>query len=125
MGISDQLFERSRRVAVAMLRVEAAILFALIVYLGLLVAIRNKPLSAPMALVGDFIGLSLGAIGLFACSIGFKNGKSWGRAPAVLANLIALGVAYFMLSGKFYIGAYPLGVIAFVTAGASLLGYRE
>jgi hypothetical protein len=39
--------------------------------------------------------------------------------------LIALGVAYFMLSGKFYIGAYPLGVIAFVTAGASLLGYRE
>jgi hypothetical protein len=125
MGISDQLFERSRRVAVAMLRVEAAILFALIVYLGLLVAIRNKPLSAPMALVGDFIGLSLGAIGLFACSISFKNGKSWGRAPAVLANLIALGVAYFMLSGKFYIGAYPLGVIAFVTAGASLLGYRE
>jgi hypothetical protein len=125
MGISDQLFERSRRVAVAMLRVEAAILFALIVYLGLLVAIRNKPLSAPMALVGDFIGLALGAIGLFACSISFKNGKSWGRAPAVLANLIALGVAYFMLSGKFYIGAYPLGVIAFVTAGASLLGYRE
>lgn len=108
-----------------MLRVEAAILFALIVYLGLLVAIRNKPLSAPMALVGDFIGLALGAIGLFACSISFKNGKSWGRAPAVLANLIALGVAYFMLSGKFYIGAYPLGVIAFVTAGASLLGYRE
>ncbi len=125
MGISDQLFERSRKVAVAMLRVEAAILFALIVYLGLLVAIRNKPLSAPMALVGDFIGLALGAIGLFACSISFKNGKSWGRAPAVLANLIALGVAYFMLSGKFYIGAYPLGVIAFVTAGASLLGYRE
>jgi len=125
MGISDQLFERSRKVAMAMLRVEAMILFALIVYLGLLVAIRNKPLTAPLALVGDFIGLAIGAIGLYLCSMSYKNGKSWGRAPAVLANLIALGVAYFMLSGKFYIGAYPLGVIAFVTAGACLLGYRE
>lgn len=125
MGISDQLFERSRKVAVVMLRFEAIILLALIIYLALLDALRTKPLSAPLALAGDFIGLTLGAIGLFACSISYKNGKSWGRAPAVLANLIALGVAYFMLSGKFYIGAYPLGVIAFVTAGASVLGYRE
>ena len=125
MGINDELFERSRKVAIAMLRFEAIILLALIVYLALLDALRTKPLSAPLALAGDFIGLALGAIGLFACSISYKNGKSWGRAPAVLANLIALGVAYFMLSGKFYVGAYPLGVIAFVTAGASVLGYRE
>ncbi len=125
MGISDELFERSRKVAVVMLRFEAIILLALIIYLALLDALRTKPLSAPLALAGVFIGLTLGTIGLFACSISYKNGKSWGRAPAVLANLIALGVAYFMLSGKFYIGAYPLGVIAFVTAGASVLGYRE
>jgi len=125
MGISEELFERSRKVAVVMLRFEAIILLALIIYLALLDALRTKPLSAPLALAGDFIGLTLGTIGLFACSISYKNGKSWGRAPAVLANLIALGVAYFMLSGKFYIGAYPLGVIAFVTAGASVLGYRE
>lgn len=125
MGISNELFEGSRKVAFTMLRIEAAICFGLIVYLGLLVAIRNKPLTAPLALVGDFIGLAIGAIGLYICSISYKNGKSWGRAPAVLANLIALGVAYFMLSGKFYIGAYPLGLIAFVTTGACLLGYRE
>ncbi len=125
MGISDQLFERSRRTAITMLRTEAVILLALIVYLALLDAIRTKPLNAPLALAGDFIGLALGAIGLFACSISYKNRKSWGRAPAVLANLIALGVAYFMASGKFYIGAIPLGIIAFITTGASVLGYRE
>ena len=125
MAISDELFERSRRAAIVMLRLESIILIALIVYLALLDAIRTKPLSAPLALAGDFIGLALGAIGLFACSISFKKGKSWGRAPAVLANLIALGVAYFMASGNFYIGAIPLGIIAFITAGASLLGYRE
>ena len=125
MGISDELFERSKRTAISMLRLESVILVALIIYLALLDALRTKPLSAPLALAGDFIGLVLGAIGLYVCSIGYKNGKSWGRAPAVLANLIALGVAYFMASGKFYIGAIPLGIIAFVTAGACVLGYRE
>jgi len=125
MATSDELFERSRRAAVVLLRLESIILLALIVYLALLDALRTKPLSAPLALAGDFIALALGTIGLFACSISYKNRKSWGRAPAVLANLIALGVAYFMLSGKFYIGAYPLGLLAFVTAGACVLGYRE
>ena len=125
MAISDELFEGSRKTAVVMLRLESVILIALIVYLALLDALRTKPLSAPLALAGDFIGLALGAIGLFACSVGYKNGKGWGRAPAVLANLIALGVAYFMASGKFYIGAIPLGFIALLTAGACVLGYRE
>ncbi len=125
MAISDQLFERSRRAAIVLLRLESVILLALIVYLALLDALRTKPLSAPLALAGVFIALALGTIGLFACSISYKNGKSWGRAPAVLANLIALGVAYFMLSGKFYIGAYPLGLLAIITAGTCVLGYRE
>ena len=125
MAISDQLFERSRSAAIVLLRLESVILLALIVYLALLDALRTKPLSAPLALAGVFIALVLGTIGLFACSISYKNGKSWGRAPAVLANLIALGVAYFMLSGKFYIGAYPLGLLAIITAGTCVLGYRE
>ncbi len=125
MAISDQLFERSRRAAIVLLRLESVILLALIVYLALLDALRTKPLSAPLALAGVFIALALGTIGLFACSISYKKGKSWGRAPAVLANLIALGVAYFMLSGKFYIGAYPLGLLAIITAGTCVLGYRE
>lgn len=125
MAISDELFERSRKTAIVMLRFESVILMALIVYLALLDALRTKPLTAPLALAGDFIGLALGTVGLFACSVSFKNGKRWGRAPAVLANLIALGVAYFMASGKFYIGAIPLGVTSLITAGACVLGYRD
>lgn len=125
MAIGDDLFEKCRRTAIIALRLESVIMLALIVYLALLDALRTKPLSAPLALAGDFIALSLGAVGLFLCSISYKNRKSWGRAPAVLANLIVLGVAYFMASGKFYIGAIPLGVLAFVTAAACVLGYRE
>ena len=125
MAISEKLYEGARKSAISLLRIESLILVALIIYLALLDAFRTKPLSAPLALAGDFIGLALGAIGLFACSFSYKNSKSWGRAPAVLANLIALGVAYFMASGKFYIGAIPLGLLSFVTTGVCVLGYRE
>jgi hypothetical protein len=125
MAISEQLSERCRKYAVYLLRLESLVLVALIIYLALLDALRNKPLSAPLALAGDFIALTLGALGLFACSLSFKRSKSWGRAPAVLANGIALGVAYFMAGGHFYIGAIPLGLMAFATLFTSLLGYRE
>ncbi len=125
MAISENLYEKCRNWAVYLLRFESLILVALIIYLALLDALRSKPLSAPLALVGDFVALTLGAIGLYSCSISFKRAKSWGRAPAVLANGIALGVAYFMASGKFYIGAIPLGLLAFATLFASLLGFRE
>lgn len=125
MAISEELYEGARKTAIPLLRVESIILVALIIYLALLDAFRTKPLSAPLALVGVFIGLALGAIGLFACSYSYKNRKSWGRAPAVVANLIALGVAYFMASEKFYVGAIPLGLLSFVTTGACVLGYRE
>ena len=125
MAISDELYERSRKTAIAMLRLESLVIIALFVYLALLAAFRTNPLSAPLALAGDFIGLGLGAIGLFFCSISYVRRKSWGRAPAVLANLIALGVSYFMASGNFYVGAIPLGIVSFITTGACLLGYRE
>jgi hypothetical protein len=125
MAISEKLYTRCRTWAVYLLRAESLILLALIIYLALLTAIRNKPLSAPLALAGDFIALTLGSIGLFACSLSFKSGKHWGRAPAVLANGIALGVSYFMVSGKFYVGAIPLGALAFSTLFAALFGYRE
>ena len=125
MGMSDSFYDRARNLAVVLLRIESAILVGLIVYLAILDALRTKPLSAPLALAGDFIALTLGAIGLFLCSLSFARKKSWGRAPALLANLIALGVAYYMAAGKFFIGAIPLGLLAFIASFAIACGYRE
>jgi hypothetical protein len=125
MGVPDSFYDGSRKWATVLLRCEALILVLLIIYLAILDALRTKPLSAPLALAGDFIALTLGAIGLYACSISFARGKSWGRAPALLANLIALGVAYFMAAGKFYLGAIPLGLLALTTSVVTAFGYRE
>jgi len=81
--------------------------------------------QAPGALAGVILFATAGSIGLYSCSRGFAQHQSYGRAPALLANLIALGVSYFMISGHLvWVGA-ALALLATVTALSSLLGYTE
>ena len=54
----------------------------------------------------------LGGIGLIACGRAFAAKKNWGRAPAVLANLIVLGVVRYQFDGNFLIGAIPLLILS-------------
>jgi hypothetical protein len=42
-----------------------------------------------------------------------------------LANLIALGVSYYMITGKLLIVGVPLAILAAITLISSALGYRE
>jgi hypothetical protein len=86
-----------------LLYIEAAIVLALGVWLGALGFTHDKRELAP--LIGVIVFALLGAGGLFASGRGYKNGKNYGRSPAILANLIALGVAYYQIQGHFYIGA--------------------
>ena len=53
-----------------------------------------------------------GGLGLLACGRAFAEKKNWGRGPAVLANLIALGVARYQFQGDFLIGAVPLLILS-------------
>jgi peptidoglycan/LPS O-acetylase OafA/YrhL len=55
--------------------------------------------------LGVIVFAFAGAAGLFALSRGIKDGKHWAISPSILANLIALGVAYYQIQGHFYIGA--------------------
>jgi len=104
----------SRRAIVAtLLQVEAAVVLALG---GLLIfkSFTSKP-EAPGALIGEVLFALLGGIGLLAAAHGFRTNRNYGRAPAVLANLIALGVAYFQISAHLWIVAIPLALVAAVT----------
>ena len=112
----------ARRAATPLLRIEASILIALALYLA--TASTFKTVTHPGALGGEIAFALLGAIGLFLCSISYSRGTSWGRSPAVLANLIAIGVAYFMFGSHLYVSAIPLLILAAATLLATLLGYR-
>jgi hypothetical protein len=118
----SRIYQSARRLAVPLLRIEASILIGLALYLAS--ASTFKTVSHPGALGGEIAFAILGAIGLFFCSISYTRGTSWGRSPAVLANLIAIGVSYFMFGSHLYLVAIPLLLLAAATLTAALLGYR-
>jgi len=96
-----------------LLFIEAALVISLGAWLGVLGLTHDKKELAP--LLGVIVFAVLGALGLFAAGRGYKNGENYGRSPAILANLIALGVAYYQIQGHFYIGAVIILVLALPT----------
>ncbi len=115
--------ENSRVRAIYLLRLESLIILGLVIYL--LVAPLISEVNVPAALSAEIIFGLLASIGLWASASGFKQKKSFGRAPAVLANLIALGVSYYMITGKLLIVGIPLAILAAITLISAALGYKE
>ena len=113
----------NRKRAVHLLRFEAALILAVVVYL--LIAPLVSDVSAPAALSAEIMFGLLGCVGLWFSAMGFAKKRSFGRAPAVLANLIALGVSYYMITGKLFIVGIPLAILAAITLISAALGYRE
>ena len=115
--------ENSRLRAIYLLRLESLIILGLVIYL--LVAPLISEVNAPAALSAEIVFGLLACLGLWASASGFKQKKSFGRAPAVLANLIALGVSYYMITGKLLIVGIPLAILASITLISAALGYKE
>jgi hypothetical protein len=121
--ITDSFYENSRKAAVWLLRFESLILVGIVVYL--ILASVFSTATWPSALIGEIVFALLGAAGLFFASMGFANRRSYGRAPAVLANAIAVGVSYYMITGGLLIVGIPLALLGAITFVAALFGYRE
>jgi len=113
----------SRIRAIFLLKFESLIIFAVVLYL--LIAPFISDVSAPAALSAEIIFALVGSIGLWFSAVGFEKKRSFGRAPAVLANLIALGVSYYMISGNFLLIGIPLAILALITLISAALGYSE
>ena len=111
MAHSQKTLQRSR--VATLLYIESAIVLALAGWLATLGLTHDQKEIAP--LVGVILFALLGAIGLFAAGRGYKNGKNYGRSPAILSNLIAVGVAYYQIQGHFYIGAVVILALALPT----------
>jgi len=78
-----------------------------------------------LPLLGVLLFVALGSGGLAASAIGYQRGKYFGRAPAVLANLIALGVVSYQVDAGLWIVAIPLAALATVTLAATLRAIPE
>ena len=115
--------EKNRMRAVKLLKFESLIIFAIVLYL--LIAPFVSDVSAPAALSAEIIFAIVASVGLWFSAVGFEKKRSFGRAPAVLANLIALGVSYYMISGNFLLIGIPLALLAVITLISAALGYSE
>jgi hypothetical protein len=60
------------------------------------------------------VALTLFAAPLPFVAWGMSKARFWSRTPAVLAQLLALWMAYFMMKGGAYAGAVPTIAVAFL-----------
>ena len=115
--------DASRKRAIYLLKFESLLILGIVIYL--LVAPLISTVSEVDALSAEIVFGLLGSVGLWASAIGFEKQRSFGRAPAVLANLIALGVSYYMISGNFLLVGIPLMLLSIITIFSSTMGYKE
>ena len=102
-----------RSTVATLLYIEAALVLALGLWLIFFSFTHENEEVAP--LLGEISFAALGALGLFLAGRGYARGKNYGRSPAILANLIAVGVAYYQIQGAFYIGAVIILALALPT----------
>jgi hypothetical protein len=96
----------------ALLNLEGAVVLALGAFLIFKTITADSVELAPLS--GEIIFAAIGGFGLLASANSFKNKRHFGRAPAVLANLIALGVAKYQFEGGLWFVALPLVIVAVI-----------
>ena len=104
---------KRRAIVAALLRLEAVLVMALGAFM--VIKALTSESEAPLAAVGVVLFAALGGAGLLLAAKAFATGRNFGRAPAVLANLIALGVAYYQAEAHLWFSAIPLAMVALAT----------
>ena len=106
---------KARALVASLLFVEAAVIAGLGLWLVVFRFTHENVEVLP--LLGVLLFALLGSAGLAASAIGYRRGKYFGRSPAVLANLIALGVVSYQVEAHLWWVAGPLAALA----GATLI----
>jgi membrane protein YdbS with pleckstrin-like domain len=92
-----------------LLAIESALLLTLALYMIALGFTHDKDWLPYLSVIGFAFA---GSAALFALARGIKAGKRWANSPAILANLIALGVAKYQFEAGLYWLATPLALMA-------------
>ena len=106
--------EWRRNAVVALLRIEGAFVLAL----GLFLIIKGLRDGGAIEwfVISGILAIALsGGFGLLAAAHGFKSRRMYGRAPAVLANLIAIGVSKYIFEAGLWWVAIPLTLYSALT----------
>lgn len=100
---------RRSAIAASLLIVESLLVLALGLYMVALGFTHDKDWLPYLSVIAFAFG---GSAALYALSWGVKNGRRWANSPAILANLIALGVAKYQFEAGAYWLAVPITALA-------------
>jgi hypothetical protein len=106
-NLGDSYF--NSKVTKALLLLESTFVLALALYMIALGFTHDKEWAPYLGVIGMALA---GSGGLFVLARGVKEGKRWATSPAILANLIALGVAKYQFEAELYILAVPMVIVA-------------
>ncbi|CAN2220706.1 hypothetical protein MCERE85_01215 [Candidatus Nanopelagicaceae bacterium] len=106
---------KARALVASLLFIESGVIVGLALWLVVLTFTADSFELLPF--LGVLLFALLGAAGLAGSAVGYKRGKYFGRSPAVLANLIALGVVSYQVEAHLWFVAIPLAALA----GATLI----
>ena len=109
---------KARALVASLLFVEAGVVVLLALWLVVLTFTTDSFELLPF--LGVLLFALLAAAGLAASAMGYRRGKYFGRSPAVLANLIALGVVSYQVEAHLWFVAIPLTALAGTTLIAAL-----
>ena len=109
---------KARALVASLLFVESAVIAALGLWV-LVMAFTHENVEI-YPLLGVLLFAIAGSAGLAASAMGYRRGKYYGRSPAVLANLIALGVVSYQVEAHLWWVAGPLAALAGATLIAAL-----
>lgn len=109
---------KARALVASLLFVEAGVVVLLALSLVVLTFTTDSFELLPF--LGVLLFAILGAAGLAVSAIGYRRGKYFGRSPAVLANLIALGVVSYQIEAHLWFVAIPLAALAGTTLISAL-----
>jgi hypothetical protein len=87
-----------RDVASSLLFLESAIVFSLDIFL-IYKGLTAENTSDPKALAGEIFFYTAGALLIFLMGMGVRRSIRFATAPAILTNLISVGISWYMISG--------------------------
>ena len=122
MSTDKKALALATKSALLVLMVESVLIFALGLYMVALGFTHDKDWLPYLSVTGFAF---VGSVALFVLARGVKDGKRWANSPAILANLIALGVAKYQFEAGLYFLAVPITAMAIIVVVSLVLNIKN
>jgi len=122
MSRNEERPAKASQLSFLLLMVESVLIFALGIYMVALGFTHDKDWLPYLSVTGFAF---VGAVAMFALAQGAKIGTRWANSPAILANLIALGVAKYQFEAGVYWLAGPISIMAITVIVTSLIKIKQ